>query len=166
MSSSALLKFKQTVDMEIEQYEAMDELYKLKQAVLVQGKSDDLWDVDAKIIEKAKVIKEVTSKRKEAAKFLGSDEISISQVIDHAKKSNDEIAKNLESQKTKLNILAQSLTLREKTNLDLIKHGLVMAEKTFNIIVNVVTPKSSEYDQNGNNVKNDKIGVSSVIEEA
>jgi len=37
MSNATLIQFKEAVDEEIKSFEAMEELYKLKQAVLVQG---------------------------------------------------------------------------------------------------------------------------------
>lgn len=166
MTNAILEKFKDAVDAEIKEYEAMDELYKLKQAILIQGKSDALWDVDAKIVDKIGTIKSATQKRREAAKYLGDENLSMSLVIEKAKNMNDPLLKNLQEQSTKLNLLTKSLSLQEKTNMELIKHGLTMAEKTLGIIFSVVSPLPSEYDKSGRNIENTKERISSVIEEA
>lgn len=166
MANSTLLKFKEVVDEEIKAYEDMEELYKLKQAVLVQGKSDILWDVDAKIVSKMENIRELDSSRKAAASYLGSENMTMSEVIEKAKAYNDGMADKLQNQKTRLNVLANSLTLYEKTNMELIKHGLVMVGKRLNIIVKAFTPPSNEYNSHGKNVDNEEIRISSVVEEA
>lgn len=165
MIDNTLLKFKEVVDEEIKAYEDMEELYKLKQAILVQGKSDILWDVDAKIVSNMEKIKEISSARKQTAKYLGNENLTMTEVIEKAKNSNHGLADKLETQKTKLNILANSIFLYEKTNMDLIKHGLVMVGKTLNIIVNVFSPQSNQYNSSGKNTANEEIQISSVVEE-
>lgn len=166
MIDNTLTKFEEAVNEEIRAYEEMEELYRLKQAVLIQGKSDALWGVDEKIVDNMKNIKNLNSKRKEAAKYLGDENFTISDVIDKAKLSNDTIAKKLAEQKVKLNVLSSSLSLYEKTNLDLIKHGLIMAGKKLNIIVNTVLPPPNQYNSSGKTVGNEKIEISSIVEEA
>jgi hypothetical protein len=163
----SLLKFKEVVDEEIEAYEALGKLYQIKQAILVQGKSDALWDIDAQIVSQAENIKTLNKKRKEVAKYLGNENLTISEVIEKAKNANDAIADTIETQKTKLNILAKSLSLQEKTNMTLVKHGLIMVGKTLDIIVGVIMPHvAGQYDKKGHNVENNKSLVSSIVEEA
>jgi len=166
MANSTLTQFKEAVDEEIKSYEAMEELYKLKQAVLVQGKSDILWDVDAKIIDRMKTIKNLDLKRKEIAKYLGSDNMSMSEAIAKAQANNDSIAEKLKTQQAKLNVLAGSISLYERTNMDLIKHGLIMTGKTLNIIVNALLPQPNQYNSDGRNVENNKLPINSINEEA
>ncbi|HNW25473.1 MAG TPA: flagellar export chaperone FlgN [Candidatus Gastranaerophilaceae bacterium] len=166
MIDNTLTKFEEAIDEEIRAYENMEDLYKLKQAILIQGKSDVLWDVDAKIVDNMKNIRNLNSKRKEVAKYLGDENFTISDVIDKAKLSNDTLAKKLTEQKVKLNVLSSSLSLYEKTNLDLIKHGLVMVGKKLNIIVNTVLPPPNQYNSNGKTIGNEKIEISSIVEEA
>lgn len=162
-----LLKFKEVVDEEIQAYESLGELYQIKQSILVQGKSDALWDIDAQIIAKADAIKELNKKRKEAARYLGDENLTISEIIEKAKSANDEIANKLESQKTTLRILSKSLFLQENTNMTLIKHGLTMVGKTLDIIVGALMPQSQsgQYDKSGKNIESDKSLISSVVEE-
>lgn len=162
-----LLKFKEIVDEEIQAYESLGELFEIKQTILVQGKSDALWDIDAQIVSKADDIKQINLKRKEIAKYLGDENLTMSEIIEKAKESNNAIAGSLQTQKVKLNILAKSLSLQEKTHMTLIKHGLVMVGKTLDIIVNAVIPHSKgQYDKTGHSVENDKSLISSIVEEA
>lgn len=162
-----LIQFKDIIDEEIEAYEDLGELYKIKHSILVQGKSDMLIDVDAQIVSKANSIRELNSKRKDIAKYLGDENLTLSQIIEKAKESNDSIAEKLESQKTKLGLLAKSLTLQENTNLTLIKHGLTMVGKTLEIIVDAFVPQATkQYDRTGHDVNSYETLVSSIVEEA
>lgn len=163
-----LIKFKEVVDEEIQAYESLGELYEIKQSLLVQGKSDALWDVDAQIIARANNIRELGKKRKEVAKYyLGNEDITMSEIIEKAKDANDPLAEKLESQKIKINILAKSLALQEKTNITLVQHGLTMVGKTLDIIVGALLPQvqRGQYDQSGKKVKSDKSLISSISEE-
>jgi len=162
-----LIKFKEVVDEEIHAYESLGELYEIKQSILVQGKSDALWDIDDQITQRADNIREINKKRKEVAKYLGNEDFTISEIIEKAKEANDSIADNLEAQKIKLRILAKSLSLQEKTNMTLVKHGLVMVGKTLDIIVGALLPQiqTGQYDKQGQSVKSDNSSISSINEE-
>lgn len=162
-----LMKFQEVVDEEIQVYESLGELYDIKQSLLVQGKSDSLWDVDAQILKKAGNIKELNQKRREIAGYLGNEDITMSEIIEKAKEANSTLAEKLTSQKTKLNLLAESLSLQEKTNMTLIKHGLSMVGKTLDIIVGALLPEvqRGQYNQSGKSIEADKSLISSISEE-
>lgn len=164
--NDTLLKFQEIIDEEIQAYEALGELYKIKQAVLTQGKNDDLWDIDAKIVQRAKNIEELNQKRKDVARYLGNENFTISEIIEKAKTANDSIADKLESQQARLKILANSLILQESTNITLIQHGLTMVGKTLDIIVGALLPHAKQYNKFGQNINCDKSLLSSVVEEA
>lgn len=161
-----LIQFKDVIDEEIQAYESLGELYKIKQSILVQGKSDALWDIDAQIISKAEIIKALNKKRKDVAGFLGNENYTMSEIIEKAKASNDAIAKKLETQKNTLKILAKSLNLQEDTNMTLLKHGITMVGKTLDIIVGAVMPQARGYNNTGHNIENDKSLISSIVKEA
>lgn len=160
-----LIKFKEVVDEEIQAYESLGELYEIKQSILVQGKSDALWDIDAQIVSRADNIKELNQKRREIAKYLGNEDLTMSEIIEKAKEANNAIADKLETQKTKLQILIKSLTLQENTNMTLIKHGLTMVGKTIEIILSAFAPQGNKYDKTGNNVNSYEEHISSIVEE-
>lgn len=162
-----LVKFKEVVDEEILAYESLGELYQVKQSILVQGKSDALWDIDEQILAKADKIKQLGIKRREVAKYLGSEDLTMSEIIEKAKEANDSIVGSLENQKKKLSILANSLSLQETTNMTLVKHGLVMVGKTLDIIVGALLPQMQrgQYDKQGKSISSDKSMISSISEE-
>lgn len=165
MIDETLTKFKEAVDEEIKVYEEMEELYKLKQAVLVQCKTDELWNVDAKIVSQINNIKNLSVKRKEVGKYLGNENITMSEVIQKAMDSNKTLAEKFREQKKKLNLLTTSISLYETSNLELIKHGLNVTEKRLNIIFNTLTPHANQYDNSGKNTGSGELKISSVIEE-
>ena len=166
MIDENLIKFKETVDEEIKIYEEMEQLYKLKQAVLVQCKPDELWNVDEKIVSRINTIKELSSRRKEAGKYLGNENITMSEVIKKAMNSNKKLAENFEKQKKTLNLLTTSISLYENSNRELIKHGLNVTEKKLNIIFNTLSPHGNQYDNSGKNTGSGDLKISSVVEEA
>lgn len=162
-----LLKFKEVVDEEIQAYESLGQLYQIKQAILIQGKNDSLWEIDAQIVTQAEDIRNLSKKRKSIASYLGNENLTMTEAIEKAKAANDEIADSMEAQKAKLNILSKSLSLQETTNMTLIKHGLIMVGKTLDIIVGAIIPHvTGEYDKKGQNIDNNKNLVSSIVEEA
>lgn len=163
-----LIKFKEVVDEEIQAYELLGELYELKQSILIQGKTDSLWDIDAKIMAEADIIRAVSQKRKEVAKYLGNEDITLSEVIEKARASDEILAQKLQGQKTKINILSKSIALQEETNFELVKHGLTMVGKTIDIIVKAVLPEVQvgQYNKQGKSIKGDKSLISSIVEEA
>lgn len=165
--NNALFQFKEIIDEEIQAYESLGELYKIKQSILVQGKSDALWDIDAQIIARADNIKALNEKRKEIARYLGDENLTMSEVIEKAKEANDSLADKLETQRNKLRILVKSLNLQEDTNMTLIKHGLTMVGRTLDIIVGNLMPQiqSGQYNNMGQSIKTDKSLISSVIED-
>lgn len=162
-----IVKFKDVIDEEIQAYESLGKLYEIKQSILVQGKSDALWDIDAQILERAENIREIDKKRKEVARYLGNEDLTMSEIIEKAKQANDPLVEKLETQKTKLRILAKSLSLQEDTNMTLIKHGLKMVGKTLDIIVGALLPQvqAGQYNKSGQSVKSDKSLISSIVEE-
>jgi hypothetical protein len=164
--NSTLSKFKDVIDEEIQAYESLGELYSVKQTLLVQGKSDALWDVDAKILKQAGNIRAINQKRKEVAKYLGDENYTVTDVIEKAQKENDKIANTLMTQRTKLRLLAKSLSLQEDTNMTLIKHGLTMVGKTLDMIVGAFMPQPNQYNNHGRNVESDTSLISSVVTEA
>lgn len=164
--NDALLDYNEIIDEEIHAYEALENLYKVKESILIQGKSDALWDIDVRIVEHAKGIKELGQRRREIGQHLGNEEISLSEVIEKAEKVNKELAAKFSNQKKQLNILSKTLVLQQKTHMSLIEHGLTMVEKTMDIIFNVVAPQSQQYDKRGHNVQASEGLLSSITEEA
>ena len=60
--------------------------------------------------------------------------------------------------------LNKKIANQEKTNIELLKHGMGTTNKLIKIIVDGVM-KSSQYNNYGKNVKDESIGISSIVEE-
>src|SRR5574344_1955238 len=106
-----LEKFKETVDEEIKVYEEMENLLKMKQSILIQCKPEELWSVDSKLVSHIDVVKQISSKRKEVAKYLGNENITMSEIIQKAMDSNETMAEEFKTQKKKLKMLTTSISL-------------------------------------------------------
>jgi seryl-tRNA synthetase len=166
MSEAEVLKsFKEAVDEEIKVYEEMETLYKIKQSVLIQCKTDELWNVDSKIVSQINTVKNLSEKRKNVGKYLGNENITMSEIIEKAMNSNKDLAEEFKVQKKKLNTLTTAISLYENTNLELIKHGLEVTDKKLSIIYNTITPHSNQYNNNGQKTTATEQNISSVIEE-
>ena len=163
--NEALLEFNGIIDEEIHAYENLGELYETKKQALIDWKSDDLSRIDAQITEKAETIKDLSTKRKELAKNMGNENFTFSEIIEKTEAINKNLAKKFKDQQKKLKELSLSLTLEEKTCLELIKHGLKIVEKKVEIICDVVSPQTEQYDKSGHSIKSNESIVSSITED-
>ena len=90
-------------------------------------------------------------------------------VADHIIATKDtirETAKKFEMKKTKVNELAHRIFELERTNIELIKHGMHVTNKTLEIIIKGLKPITNEYNQKGQNIAKQHLEMSSIIEEA
>lgn len=154
-------KYKNIMGEIVSAYETMEELYKIKQEALIEGKCEELGNVDGKILDNNELIKTLNNERVEV-----SNNTPISNIIEMAKNQSNPLEKDFVEVQKKLNSLAKSIGLLETSNMELIKHGLTMADKTLNIIVNAFLPHTSEYNKLGKSVEKQEIRISSVEEEA
>lgn len=157
----------QMLDNTISVYEELLELYKEKKKVLLTPKNNEsLRIVDEKILAQVNTVKKVNAKREE---FCNENEISstkISTLIELAQKECPQFEKKLSEQKVKINEVAEEMALVEKTNVELIKHGLVMSDKLLDIIISAATPQTDNYDMHGKNVDTSELSISSIVEDA
>ena len=148
----------QMLDNTISVYEELLELYKEKKKVLLTPKNNELLRiVDEKILAQVNTVKKVNAKREE---FCNENEISSTQ------KECPQFEKKLSEQKVKINEVAEEMALVEKTNVELIKHGLVMSDKLLDIIISAATPQTDNYDMHGKNVDTSELSISSIVEDA
>lgn len=163
----AFLKYSEIIEEELHAYEDLSELYKTKEEVLVQGKSDELWDIDSKVVEQAKVIKQIEENRQKMAELLGNQNIKLEEIIQKTSQFDKELSEKFEELQKKLKELSRTISLQQKKHMSLIEHGLKMVDKTMDIIYNVAAPQNQQYDKYGHNIKtNTDTVLSSIIEEA
>lgn len=160
-----LLLIEKTINEEVSLYKELENLYKEKQDVLVNKKADELVEVDSKIFNKFESLKPLIDTRNELFfKFSGSD-MTMSKVIEEAKKVDIEQSKRFEKLKTEINSLVKTITQLDAINLELTKFGIKLTNKTMQIILNNVSISTNEYNSHGKVNNQEKLHLSSVSEE-
>mgnify|MGYP004652105251 FL=1 len=157
----------QMLDDTITVYQELLDLYKeKKQALLTPKNNEILRVVDEKILAHINTVKNVNEKREEFCKENDIDPAKISTLIEFASKDNKEFEEILSEQKVKINEVAQEIALIEKTNVELIKHGLIMSDKLLDIIISAAMPQTDNYDMHGKNIDTSELSISSIVEDA
>lgn len=165
MITKKLTEIENLISEEIAEFNDLSNLYDEKKETLIKSKMDSLITIDNKIQEKALTIRNLEEKRKNVNEELGiSINASISDYIELAHKNALSLENKLTSHKKELANLNKTIATKEKTNTELIKHGLKTVNKLIKIIVNSAT-KSTQYNNYGKNTKDEHIEISSIEEE-
>lgn len=153
------------IDDEINSYKELNELCKNKQSILVANKSDDLLEIDSKIINKFKSIKPIIDSRSEISNRISNSEMTLSEIIEKALNIDVEQSKRFKNKKEKINKLLSSIQETESINSNLISHGMKMIGKTIQIIFKNAKIPTNEYNNQGKITNQEKLQLSSVNEE-
>ena len=154
------------IDKEIDGYKNIEKLYADKKELLVHGKASELFDVDAKIQNLYKNISNLSDARKNVTKAMEIPTFSLTDIINKIKDKDEEAAKKLESKKEEVKQLAQRIFELEKVNMELLKHGMHVTNKTLEIIIKGLKPITNEYNGKGENITKNQLEMSSIVEEA
>ncbi len=154
------------IDKEIDGYKNIEKLYVDKKEILVKGKSTELFDVDAKIVDTYKSINSYSEMRKNISKALNMPTFSLTDIINNIKEQDAQAAQNLEKKRDEVKELSHRIFELEKINMELLKHGMHVTNKTLEIILRGLKPITEEYNKNGKNITKDQLEMSSIIEEA
>ena len=154
------------IDKEIDGYKNIEKLYVDKKEILVKGKSTELFDVDAKIVDTYKSINSYSEMRKNISKALNMPTFSLTDIINNIKEQDAQVAQNLEKKRDEVKELSHRIFELEKINMELLKHGMHVTNKTLEIILRGLKPITEEYNKNGKNITKDQLEMSSIIEEA
>lgn len=160
-----LMLLEKNINEEISLYKELEALYMEKQDILVYRKLDKLIDVDSKISYKYEKIKPLLDRRKELFSAVAGTDVSMSEIIEESKKIDMEQSKRLEKLKSEINSLVKTLTELDFMNLELVKFGMKLTNKTLQIILNNVNIPTSEYNNHGKVNNHQKLQLSSVSEE-
>ena len=153
------------IDKEIDGYKNIEKLYTDKREILISGKSTNLYDVDAKISDSYKMLHNAFETRQKLTKAMDIPTSSMTDIINKIKEQDKAAAEKLESKKQEVNELAQRLCKLENTNMELLKHGMHVTNKTLEIIIRGLKPITNEYNQRGQNITKDQLEMSSIVEE-
>ena len=166
MITEQIKELENLIDKEIDGYKNIEKLYTDKKEILIKGKATDLYDVDAKIINTYKTINDLSEARKTVTKSLDIPTFSITDIINKIKNTDEQTAKKFEQKKAEVNELAKRIYKLEKINIELTKHGLVLTGKTIEAMLKGVTTVNNEYNAKGQNITDDRLKMSSIVEEA
>ncbi len=166
MITKQIKELENLIDKEIDGYKNIEKLYTDKKEILIKGKATDLYDVDAKIINTYKTINDLSEARKNVTKSLDIPTFSITDIINKIKNTDEQTAKKLEQKKAEVNELAKRIYKLEKINIELTKHGLLLTGKTIEAMLKGVTTVNNEYNAKGQNITDDRLKMSSIVEEA
>ena len=154
------------IDKEIDGYKDIEKLYMDKKEILIHGKSEELMNVDEKIMNAYKGLNNSLEARRVVMKSMEMPTFSMTDLINKIKSAEEEAAKNFESKKAEANKLAQRIFELDRVNLELIKHGMHVTNKTLEIIIRGLKPITNEYNHKGQNITKEQLEMSSIIEEA
>ncbi len=166
MITKQIKELENLIDKEIDGYKNIEKLYTDKKEILIKGKATDLYDVDAKIINTYKTINDLSEARKTVTKSLDIPTFSITDIINKIKNTDAQAAKKLEQKKAEVNELAKRIYKLEKINIELTKHGLLLTGKTIEAMLKGVATVNNEYNAKGQNITDDRLKMSSIVEEA
>ena len=166
MNTQQIKELENLIDKEIDGYKNIEKLYVDKKEILVKGKSTELFDVDAKIVDTYKSINSYSEMRKNISKALNMPTFSLTDIINNIKEQDAQAAQNLEKKRDEVKELSHRIFELEKINMELLKHGMHVTNKTLEIILRGLKPITEEYNKNGKNITKDQLEMSSIIEEA
>ena len=166
MTKEKIQELENLIDKEIDGYKNIEKLYTDKKEILIHGKGTDLYDLDAKIIDTYKQISDLSEARKNVTKSMDIPTFSITDIINKIKNTDEQAAKKFEAQKAQVNELAQRIFKLEKINLELTKHGIYLTNKTIEAMLKGANAVNKEYNQKGQNISNEQLKMSSIVEEA
>ena len=137
------------LDKEIKLYTDMRNLYTEKRAILVKNDIEGLTKIDTKIIENYESIKLLDELRIDAIKLISEDATCMSQLIEIAQEKCPKFSNKLKEQQATLTSLSSAISVLNIANMGLIQHGMILADKRLNIIVEACAPKGTSYSKKG-----------------
>lgn len=166
MITKQIKELENIIDKEIDGYKKIEKLYIDKKEILVHGKGTDLYDVDTKIVNTYKKINDLSEARKSVTKSMDIPTFSMTDIINKIRKTDEQTAQVFEEKKAVVNELAQKIFQLERTNIELTKHGIYLTNKTIEAMLKGVSSVNKEYNQKGQSLANERLEMSSIIEEA
>ncbi len=137
------------LDKEISAYEELKELFSQKRELLKKSKSDDLGVLDNKILALNNKIVKLNDTRKNIGVELTGKECNMTEFIECAEQKAPDFVKQLEDRKVKICKLIPEITLLNKQNVELLKHGIIITNKMLETIINAFAPQGSYYNGAG-----------------
>lgn len=154
------------IEQAISGYENLLELYTEKKQALLKPDKDMLCFVDEKIMSHVKFLTDINKEREKYCKENGIETVKITELIDLSATEYPELKEVYEKQKVKICEVADEIALIERTNVELLKHNLIMSDKMLDIIISAAMPQKDNYDRHGKNIDTSELSISSIVEDA
>jgi len=154
------------LDEVIEKYTELLEMYKEKKQALIKSDMEMLSFVDKKTIEQIKLIENTNKKMSKFYEDNNSEFLKVSDLMAQTKDSYPELFKIFDEKKVKINEVSSNLAFLERSNVELIQHGLIWSDKLLDIIISAAVPQKDNYDKHGKNIDTSEMGLSSIVEDA
>ena len=155
------------IDDAIASYEALRDLYKEKKELLLKRNVKHLSELDNKIVEQVEIITKINHIRDNYCQKHGlTTPIKITELIDMAANDNPDFSRAYKLKKVKIREVADEIALLNKTNVELIKHGLIISDKILDIIISAAVPQTTNYNKQGKNIESSGMSISSIVENA
>ena len=161
-----IVELEKYIDEEISGYETMEKLYTDKREILIHGKSDELLNVDALILNTLKSVNNTVTKRVGVLSKLNIKKPNMSEIIKFLRQNEPSAVERFEEKKKQINELSKKISKLEKLNLELTKHGINLPNKPLEAILKSVSISTNEYDKRGKNIAGENLEMSSIVEEA
>ena len=161
-----IVELEKYIDEEISGYKTIEKLYTDKKEILIHGKSDELLNVDARILDTLKGVNNIMTKRVSVLSKLNIKKPNMSEIIKFLRQNEPSAVERFEEKKKQINELSKKISKLEKLNLELTKHGINMTNKTLEAILKSVSISTNEYDKRGKNIAGENLEMSSIVEEA
>ena len=133
---------------------------------MIKEQIKELENIVNKEIDGYKNINDCSEARKKMAEIMDIKNYSLTDIINRIKTQDEEAAKKFEAKKAEVSELAQNIFKLEKVNLELLKHGMHVTNKTLEIILKGIKPVTEEYNKQGKNITKKQLEMSSIVEEA
>lgn len=159
-----LEELKNSINEEIQLYNALNTLFEEKRKILISNKADDLLKVDDKILNTIDSVKTVVNHRRIVSKLVAGKDLSLTEIIALAKSSQNSFVADFEAAQKQIIELSEELATKERIIKELIHHGINMVDKTLKLISNT-TSIAGDYNRTGKNVQSDISRISSVVED-
>lgn len=142
-------KLLNTIDKEIKAYEELKVLFEEKKEILKKAKSDDLIEVDNRIIAQNNLIVKLNDERKNLSIEHFNKDCRMSDYIEVIGTQNEDWKEQLLLRKVKICKIFDELALLNNQNMELLKHGMTIAGKMLDTIVDAFAPQGSNYNEAG-----------------
>jgi len=162
-----VIELNQILDEEIAFCESFENLLLQKKDSLIHSKINQLKEFDNQIYNAQKRLQEISDNRIAISQKFGNGNLKLSEIIKNIDDNN--MAKELETKRLKIEYFAQKITIVNKVVNSLINHSLQMIDGSIDAIANAmasVQTKGDYYNRNGIKEHQKLATIGAIIKDA